>query len=927
LGVAGGSVTVLPGTAIGIRNDYLSASGYWTCWGFYVNQGGSIISHGTPTRPNIFASADLVQETPNTDYADYWVGYSEYAGDWLPRIISFITDCEPGDAASPTLDFRFSAFYVPAAGLHLCSGLSSDGYFLFSASSSVNLNLQDCSLHNGQVNLGQPDACDACDWPQTQVFGSGAITWINSLFENVSINLDPTYYAQYGCMNVDLAFSAYNNLFRGGQWFHLAPIPASAGSWTLTDNLFDQVNFVQGMATNLSCSNNGYWPLSTNSLSWYAYFDFDFLPLTSAATLEPAASSDVTLSSPPPYQAGPFGNFYLPTNTALYAAGSRTPASAGLYHYTTRLDQVKEGNETAGHNVNIGVHYVATAGPGSSQPNDLDGDGILDYVENWHGDGQFHNDGTETDWQHNYSTVGPDGITLVADPSSPVYDDIDLSGNGLVGRVKTALSMTPFDTSNPLSLGQVITGEEPDIATFGVPVNYTLLTAVGAVTLFVDGEDAAFAGCVAAADGNCLLKWNTTYETPGQHYLAAQLNLNDDTGNQSIGWAFGQLAPFYSPNVLQFDEAFGQYDENGAVLYALLPQADASYTIELLDPANPSSPHIRTITGSTSSGEIELPWDLTYDDGTNAFTGSQVQAVFAVNLLDDPASGTSTQILNRATVRVPDGTFDVAFAWEYDDVAQPYYGAMWNTMQYAVVNTLMQPSFAWQAYRSTFNAFTWDLDPGYPGYLPDYNTVHYGLLPDLALPGTRNFYFKGHGSATALGDGKHWLPSPPAARFLLADIRGILGNTYDPLEGIQLSHPYRFVFLDCCSAGTLGWQHEFGITELRLQSPKDDRLARTGPQAFVGWRSDRPGCGDDASAWEHYGDTLEVFFSAWMLGHPLADCVSLASDRNTTDPISGRQLCKPFPVPKNKDLWGGNSSKLKIGGYRGITEGSYVPGY
>ena len=107
--------------------------------------------------------------------------------------------------------------------------------------------------------------------------------------------------------------------------------------------------------------------------------------------------NDQTFSAPPPYQSGPLGDYYLPITTPLYHNGSRTAPDAGLYHYTTGVDQTKEGS---GHMVSIGLHYIATAGAASIKPKDSDNDSMPDYVENWHGDGDYtlHTD-TETDWQ------------------------------------------------------------------------------------------------------------------------------------------------------------------------------------------------------------------------------------------------------------------------------------------------------------------------------------------------------------------------------------------------------------------------------------------------------------------------------------------------------------------------------------------------
>ena len=236
-----------------------------------------------------------------------------------------------------------------------------------------------------------------------------------------------------------MALQAYNNLFRGGEWFHLEPIPASAGNWVFRDNLFEKVFFLQDTNMPLDFDHNAYWPLSASELNGGGASQ-----LLAAAN---GGGNEQVLTTAPRYQTGPLGDYYLPPSPPLFGGGSRTPADAGLYHYTTRRDQRKEGEESSGHMVNIGLHYVATAGRRSSQPKDSDGDGIPDYVENWHGDGAYtnHTD-TETDWQTAYTVAG------IYDPTNTVYDDIDLSGDGLVGRIKKALGMSPFDSSNPLTL-------------------------------------------------------------------------------------------------------------------------------------------------------------------------------------------------------------------------------------------------------------------------------------------------------------------------------------------------------------------------------------------------------------------------------------------------------------------------------------------
>ena len=85
------------------------------------------------------------------------------------------------------------------------------------------------------------------------------------------------------------------------------------------------------------------------------------------------------------------GNYYQPTNSAFTNAGSRTADLAGLYHYCTTTNQVKETNSV----VDIGLHYVALDAYGN--PQDFDGDGIYDFLEDLNGNGSV--DSGETDWK------------------------------------------------------------------------------------------------------------------------------------------------------------------------------------------------------------------------------------------------------------------------------------------------------------------------------------------------------------------------------------------------------------------------------------------------------------------------------------------------------------------------------------------------
>jgi hypothetical protein len=153
----------------------------------------------------------------------------------------------------------------------------------------------------------------------------------------------------------------------------------SATTWAVHENLFDTVSMSGGGTTN---SYNGYY-----NTSW--------------ADKSPTGNVTLTVAD---YQAGPLSKYYYPTNgasgglTNLFDAGSRLASSAGLFHFTTTTNQVKEGSSQ----VDIGWHVVAVDAAG--QPLDYELDGLGDFLEDRNGNGVF--DSGETDWQSYNSLFG-----------------------------------------------------------------------------------------------------------------------------------------------------------------------------------------------------------------------------------------------------------------------------------------------------------------------------------------------------------------------------------------------------------------------------------------------------------------------------------------------------------------------------------------
>ncbi len=373
---SGGGITVAPGTAIAVRNDH-DPTGHWLWCGFILRENSTFVSHGTPTSPSVFTTLRLVQEGP------FDLGWN----------IAFVSDFDGHyfTDAPPLLSFRFSNFSLTAEDVHLAAGcfgppvpMRFDLDLLFPANSSMRWSLQDCSLRGGGISLTEP-------YHMWYAFPPGALSWVNNLFDRVWIDLEPCYSPDV--VNIDLPLQAYNNLWRGGSLAVLAS-PTSAGNWTFKDNLFEQVIFIQPdpalLPLPLDHDYNAYWlypgPFPTGLAA-------RLIPNNNDGGVD--ALNDVVLPGSPPFLSGPFGDYYLPSVLPsaypLHDSGSRSPAQAGLYQYTTRIDQVKEGNEPNTPNmVDIGLHYLAAANgaPISSYvagvPDyvaDADGNGVVDALD------------------------------------------------------------------------------------------------------------------------------------------------------------------------------------------------------------------------------------------------------------------------------------------------------------------------------------------------------------------------------------------------------------------------------------------------------------------------------------------------------------------------------------------------------------------
>jgi hypothetical protein len=200
------------------------------------------------------------------------------------------------------------------------------------------LNFRDCQFHDVAWTLYKYSSTVTC------------VNFTNNVFDRCAWSFAQGYYP-YVQSPYPLSLQLHNNLFSHTS-LTLYHYSSYYGTWELYDNLFD------GAKVSLTEE-------SGNPSYYLTTFGYNGFIGTVNALLAATDKRNLTRD----FVSGPLGPYYYPATggtgslaTLVNADTSRTPASLGLYHDTTRIDQSKE----AGTALDIGFHYVA-ATPAESE--------------------------------------------------------------------------------------------------------------------------------------------------------------------------------------------------------------------------------------------------------------------------------------------------------------------------------------------------------------------------------------------------------------------------------------------------------------------------------------------------------------------------------------------------------------------------------
>lgn len=293
----------------------------------------------------------------------------------------------------------WSANPVPSISLRFAQIATVADEIILAYGQPAALSLRDCQIYGGS----------------TYNLSGSSVGVTNCLWDRVLFSAD---------FSATPGVAIRNNLFRGGT---LELFPNTDTS--IRDNLFDKTAIPY--FANVSNSHNAY--------------------LVGSDRLLPTNSTDKVLVSLT-YEAGALGRHYLPTTSVLINAGSQSAADAGLFHFTTTTNQVLEANSV----VDIGLHYSGIGTNG--MPNDSDGDGLLNLVEDKNGNGardtgetdMFLAD-TDGDGLTDYQEIVLIGSTvtnpLLWDTNGNGVNDADDDADGdlISNRGELALGTNPID--------------------------------------------------------------------------------------------------------------------------------------------------------------------------------------------------------------------------------------------------------------------------------------------------------------------------------------------------------------------------------------------------------------------------------------------------------------------------------------------------
>jgi hypothetical protein len=230
-----------------------------------------------------------------------------------------------------------------------------------------------------------------------------------------------------------------------------------------------------------------------------------------------------------------------------------------------------------------------------------------------------------------YTSAGQESVKFTTDSNQPepTYQGVLIS-QWL--QTNTAVNPRHLSLSALTTLKQVSPPDRMGIAKFEVPIKFDVLKTdvpnearVEIGDFIKTGEfiEGRFPEYKRGTNGNCQIWLNINYEPPCKQDFRARLTYG--IGADRI-FVIGPPLVFDSPNACQFVEGLNLFDTNDVTPRAWLREDNAKFRVEL---TTTKGKHMKTFTGSTTNGLIDLRWDLRNKRGRQ-FKGDSFEGAFYI---------------------------------------------------------------------------------------------------------------------------------------------------------------------------------------------------------------------------------------------------------------------------------------------------------
>jgi hypothetical protein len=441
------------------------------------------------------------------------------------------------------------------------------------------------------------------------------------------------------------------------------------------------------------------------------------------------------------------------------------------------------------------------------------------------------------------------------------------SGGGTNGSATTGFYQVVRNGAHIFGMtnGMVLNG------TVSLPIELALDSTdeIAGVTFYANGSP--LIGASADGDGyHWQLDWDTTMMANGTYDITAEVDFTtqDDTTNTLP-------VTVTVNNVISFPNYFSRIYGSQMWIYAETI-ANAPFQLDMYDEG---TNYLGSFSGSADgSGVISFIWDLTDGNG-NTFDSTNFFGVFTVT-----TSSTSGNVRPHAS-SVSTAKKTWAWEWNWTSDLNKYYVVAYAPLTDPSIdpNTSYRQNLAMLGggegvYMGVIHALSnyglgANLSPGNvdqsTAFCLSDATAKTNLLSYLADWHYSNFYFFGHGNASAIGGF-----GGSGTKIDFYALQKALGNFLHSGKPANY-HPYRFVFIDGCSTGAGNFCEAFGIPAQTLNNAFFSG-AGVNSRAFLGFKKPKsfPSSSD---GWQWYAMMIGGFYEDWQSGsYTVQNCVNRA---------------------------------------------------